>query len=106
VIFKAHQLDIIYAQSRMSYEILPDASRLNYDPRQNHGPHVDGIVGFANVKLADSMTSHLKDLSLNRSVGGPNSFVSSNPTQTTDVHFMQSSNDPNGNHQPGGNKKK
>jgi hypothetical protein len=32
--------------------------------------------------------------------------VSSNPTQSTDVHFVQSSANPNGNQQPGGNKKK
>jgi hypothetical protein len=58
------------------------------------------------VKSTDSVTSHLKELSLNQSTGGPTSSVSSNPTQSTDVHSMQSSTDPNGNQQPGGNKKK
>jgi hypothetical protein len=81
-IFKSQQLDLIYAQSGMLYEILPDAPRSNYDPRQNPGPHVDGIVGSVNVKSTDSVTSHLKDLSLNQSVGGPTSSVSSNPTQS------------------------
>jgi hypothetical protein len=90
-IFKAQQLDLIYAQSGMLYEILPDAPRSNYDPRQNLGPHVDGIVGSTNVKSTDSVTSHLKELSLNQSVGGPTSSVSSNPTQSTDVHSVQSS---------------
>jgi hypothetical protein len=69
-------------------------------------PHADGIVGSANVKSADSVTSHLKELSLNQSIGGPTSSVSSNPTQSVDVHSVQSSTDPNGNQQPGGNKKK
>jgi hypothetical protein len=36
-IFKAQQLDLIYAQSGMLYEILPDAPRSNYDPRKNLG---------------------------------------------------------------------
>jgi hypothetical protein len=106
VIFKSQQLDLIYAQSGMLYEILPDAPRSNYDPRQNLGPHADGIVGSANVKSADLVTSQLKELSLNQSVGGPTSSVSSTPTQSVDVHSVQSSTNPNGNQQPGGNKKK
>jgi hypothetical protein len=90
----------------MLYEILLDASRSKYEPRQNPGPHADGIVGSSNVKSAASVTSHLKELSLNHSVGGPTSSVSSNPTQSTDVHSVQSSTNPNGNQQLGGNKKK
>jgi hypothetical protein len=64
-IFKAQQLDIIYAQYGMLNKILLDASRSNYDPRQNLGPHVDGNVGSTNVKFVESVTIHLKDLSLN-----------------------------------------
>jgi hypothetical protein len=105
-IFKSQQLDLIYAQSGMIYEILLDALSSKYDPRQKLEPHVDGIVGFANVKYADSVTSHLKELSLNQSVGGPNYSVSSTPTQSTDVHSMQSSTNPNGNQKLEGNKKK
>jgi hypothetical protein len=105
-IFKAQQLDIIYAQSGMLYKILPDAPRSSYDPRQNLGPHVDGIVGSANVKSVDLVTSQLKELSLNQSVGGKASSVSSTPTQSADVHYVQSSTNLNGNQQPGGNKKK
>jgi hypothetical protein len=78
--FKSQQLDLICTQSGMLYEILPDAPRSNYDPRQKPKPHADGIVGSANVKSADSVTSHLKELSLNQSAGGPTSSVSSNPT--------------------------
>jgi hypothetical protein len=49
----------------MLYEILSDAPSSNYDPRKNHGPHADGIVGSANVKYVDMVTSQLKDFSLN-----------------------------------------
>jgi hypothetical protein len=90
----------------MLYEILPDAPRSNYSPRKKVEPHADGIVGSTNVKSTNAVTNHLKELSLNQSVGGPASSVSSNPTQSTDVHFLQSLTDPNGNQQPSGNKKK
>jgi hypothetical protein len=76
---------LIYAQSGMLYHLLPEAPRSTYDPRQNPGPHADGIVGSANVKSADSMTNQLKELSLSQSVGDPTSYVSSNPTQSADV---------------------
>jgi hypothetical protein len=62
--FKSQQLDLIYAQSGMLYEIIPDAPRSNYDPRKNLGPHVDGIIVSMNVKSTDLVTSQLKDLSL------------------------------------------
>jgi hypothetical protein len=106
VIFKSQQLDLIYAQSGMLYVILLDAPRSNYDPRQKPGPHVDGIVGSSNVISTDSVTSHLKELSLNQSAGGLASSMSSNPTQSMDVHSVQSWTGPNGNQQPGKNKKK
>jgi hypothetical protein len=105
-IFRAQQLDLIYAQSGMLYHLLPDAPRSTYDPRKNPRPHADGIVGSANVKSTDSVTNQLKELSLSQSAGGPASSVSSNPTQSADVHSVQSSTNPNGNQQPGGNKKK
>jgi hypothetical protein len=79
-IFKAQQLDLIYAQSRMLYDILPDAPRLNYDPRQKPRPRADGVVGSVNVKSTESVTSHLKDLSLNQSDGGPTLSMSYDPT--------------------------
>jgi hypothetical protein len=105
-IFKAQQLDLIYAQSGMLYEILPDAPRSNYDPRQNLGPHVDGIIGSTNAKTTDLVTNQLKYLSLSQPVAGQASTSSSTTTQSTDVHSVQSSSNPNGNQQPGGNKRK
>jgi hypothetical protein len=90
----------------MLYEILPNALRSNYDPRQNLGPHTDGIIDSTNVKYVDSMKIQLKELSLNQSIGGPTSPMSSTLTQSADVHSVKSSKNPNGNHQPGGNKNK
>ena len=90
----------------MLYEILPDAPKLNYDPRQNQGPRVNGIIGSANVKSTYLVTIQLKELSLSQYVRGQVSSVSSTPTQSMDVHSMQSSTNPNGNQQTGGNKRK
>jgi hypothetical protein len=79
VIFRAQQLDLIYAQSGMLYHLLLEAPWSTYDPRQKHRPHADDIVGSANVNSADSVANQLKELSLSP-VGGPASSVSSNPT--------------------------
>jgi hypothetical protein len=47
-IMRAQHLELIYSQSGLLYEILPDAPRLTFDKtKQNYGPHVDGIVGSA-----------------------------------------------------------
>jgi hypothetical protein len=90
----------------MLYHLLPDAPQSTYDPRKKLGPQADGIVGSANVKSTDLVTNQLKELSLSQSAGGLASSMSSNPTQSVDVHSMQSLTNPNGSQQPGGNKKK
>jgi hypothetical protein len=90
----------------MLYHIFLDASKSIYDPRNNLRPHVDGIVGSVNVKSIDLVTNHLKEFPLNQSTGRPTSSVSSNPTQSVDVHSVKLSTDPNGNQQLGGNKNK
>jgi hypothetical protein len=63
-IFKSQQLDLIYTQSGMLYEILLGTPRSNYDPRQNIGPHAYGIIGSANDKYIDLVMNQLKYLSL------------------------------------------
>jgi hypothetical protein len=105
-IFRAQQLDLIYAQSRMLYEIIPDAPRSNYDPRKKPGPHADGIVGSANAKSTNLLTKQLKDLSLSQLVVGQDLTSSSTLTQSSNVNSIQSSMNPNGNQQLGGNIKK
>jgi hypothetical protein len=104
-IFKAQQLDLIYAQSRMLYEIIPDTPQSNYDPRQKPGPHADDIIGSTNAKTTDLVMNQLKYLSLNPYVAGQ-ATTSSSTTPSVDVHSVQSSSNPNGDQQPRGNKKK
>jgi hypothetical protein len=78
--FKAQQLDLIYAQSGMLYEIIHDAPRSNYDPRKNIGPHGDGIIGSTNAKSTYLVMNQLKYLSLSQPVARKDSASSSTPT--------------------------
>jgi hypothetical protein len=71
--------------------------KLNYDPRQNLGPHADSIIGSANTSSTDLVMHLLKDLSLSQFIVGQDSSVSSTPTQLVDVHSLQLSSNPNGN---------
>jgi hypothetical protein len=52
------------------------------------------------------VTGQLKDLSLSQSVGGKYLSISSTPTHSTGIHYVQLSTNLNGNQQPGGNKRK
>jgi hypothetical protein len=46
VIFRAQQLDLIYSQSGLLYEMMLNAPCSNLDlENPNTNPHVDGIVG-------------------------------------------------------------
>ena len=58
-IIRAQELDLIYAQSGLLYEIIPNAPRTNFDPKVKPRPHVDGIVGYTSTKLADSVTKQV-----------------------------------------------
>ena len=51
VVFRTHELDLIYAQSGLLYEIIPNSPHSSLDPKINPGPHVDGIVGCTSANL-------------------------------------------------------
>ena len=104
MIFRAQELDLIYAQSSLLYEIIPDAPRSSFDPKVKPGPHADGIVGCASAKPVDSVAKQVSQLSLNQFALGQ-ATTSSQPTQTANVLSVQSS-DQNGNQQPRRNRKK
>ena len=53
MIFRAQELDLIYAQSGLLYEIIPNAPCSSFDPKVKPGPHVDDIVGCASSKPMD-----------------------------------------------------
>jgi hypothetical protein len=60
---RAQQLELIYSQYGLLYEILPDAPRSILDKtRQRVGPHVDGIVGSTQAKSIDPLSKQLQQL--------------------------------------------
>ena len=103
-IFMEQDLDLIYAQSRLLYEIIPNAPRSNFDPKVKPGPHADGIVGSTSTKPVESVVKQVNQLSINQSMSGQATALSQQ-TQSTTVLSVQSSN-LKGNQQPGRYKKK
>jgi hypothetical protein len=104
-IMRAQQFELIYSQSGLLYQILPDAPRSILDKtRQRAGPHADGIVGSAQTKHAEQLTKQLQQLSIQHSAASQTTVSAAPPTQMSEVHFVQTTN-PKANQQPEGKKK-
>jgi hypothetical protein len=74
----------------MLYEIMSDVSCSTLDlenPKSN--PHVDGIVGSAQTKVADLATSQMQKLVIQQPVVGLTSGSTTPTTQSFDVHSVQ-----------------
>ena len=82
---------MIYSQSGLLYEIIPNALCSSFNPKVKPGPHVDGIVGCMSAKPADSVVKQVSQLSINQSTSGQ-AMASFQPTQTGSVILVQSSN--------------
>ena len=54
-IFKVQELNFIYAQSGLLYEIIPNAPRYSFDPKVKPRPHANGIIGCTSAKHANSV---------------------------------------------------
>jgi hypothetical protein len=73
-IMRAQQLELIYSQSGMLYEIFPDAPRSTFDlTKTNFGPHVDGIVGSTQNKPTYHLSNQMQQLSLQQTVASQTS---------------------------------
>jgi hypothetical protein len=83
-IMRAQQLELIYSQSSMLYEILPDApwSTLN-KYKQKFGPHTDGIVGSTQRNSTDLLSNQLQQLSIQQTVASQTPSSTSPVTQTS-----------------------
>ena len=67
-ILRAQQLDLIYSQSGILYEIIAEAPRPTHDvEKPNPGPHVDGVVGSVNSPTIESLAKQLHQLSVKHS---------------------------------------
>ena len=49
-IYRAQELDLIYAQFGLLYEIIPNALQSSFDPKIKPRPHANGIVGCTSTK--------------------------------------------------------
>jgi hypothetical protein len=87
---RAQQLELIYSQSVLLYEVLPDAPRSILDKtRQRSGPHADGIVGSMKMKPVDHLSNQLQQLSIQQTMKNQTIGLNSPPTQTSDVHSVK-----------------
>jgi hypothetical protein len=102
---RAQNFELIYSQFGLLYTILLDAPRSILDKtRQRSRPHADGIVGLAQTKPTEQLTKQLQQLSIQHSVASQTPALAAPPTQTSEVHSIQTTN-PKANQQPEGNKK-
>jgi hypothetical protein len=68
-ILRAQQLELIYSQFGMLYEILHDAPWSTLDKaKQKYGPHTDGIVGSTQRKSTDLFSNQLQQLSIQQTM--------------------------------------
>ena len=64
-ILRAQQLDLIYAQSRILYEIIPEAPRSSHSvEKPNLGPHANGVVCSVNYPTIEYLAKQLHELSI------------------------------------------
>jgi hypothetical protein len=54
-IMRVQQLQLIYSQFGLLYEILPDSPRSILENRQRDGPHANGIVGSAQTNPTEQL---------------------------------------------------
>jgi hypothetical protein len=81
-IMRAQQLELIYSQSGLLYEIFPDAPRSILDKtRQRSGPHADGIIGSAQTKPIDPLSNQLQQLSIQQTTASQTTGSVVPPTQ-------------------------
>jgi hypothetical protein len=102
---RAQKFELIYSQSGLLYNILPDAPRSIMDKtRQRAGPHADAIVGSAQTKPAEQLTKQLQQLFIQHSAASQTTALAAPPTQTSEVHSVQLTN-PKATQQPEEKKK-
>ena len=83
-------MDLIYAQSGLLYEMIPNAPHSSFDPKVKPRSHADGIVGCASTKPMDSVENQVSQLSINQYTLGQATTLTQ-PTQMASVLSMQSS---------------
>jgi hypothetical protein len=104
-IMRVQQLELIYSQSGLLYQIFPDALRSIHDKtKQRSGPHADGIIGSAQTKPTNPLSNQLQKLSIQQTAASQTTSSATPPTQNLDVHSVKMTN-PKATRQPDGKKK-
>ena len=68
-ILRAQQLDLIYSQFGILYEIIPEAPRPTHDAKKpKPGPHANGVVGSINSPTVESLVKQLHQLFVKHSM--------------------------------------
>jgi hypothetical protein len=92
-IMRAQQFELIYSQSGLLYNIFPDAPHSILDKtRQRVGPHADDIVGSTQTNPTKQLTKQLQQLSIQHTTTIQTTALATPPTQTLEVHTVQSTN--------------
>lgn len=87
------QLELIYSQSSFLYEDFLDVPQSIIDKtRHKSGPHADNIVGSVQSNSNDPLSNQLQQSSIQQTVTSPNPSLVAPPTQTSNVHSVQSMN--------------
>ena len=82
----------------MLYDLTLHATRPSMDPSKPIlGPHVDGVVGLVSHAFVGQLTRQMGQMTIssNPSMIAPTSQNVSFPTQTSDIHSIQSTNPKN-----------
>jgi hypothetical protein len=102
---RAQKLELIYSQSSLFYEVLPDAPRSILDKTKHRSePHDDGIVDSVKMNLVDQLSNQLQQLSILQTTDNQTTGSTSPPTQMSDVHSVKLTK-PKATQQPNGKKK-
>jgi hypothetical protein len=92
-IMRAQQFELIYSQSGLLHNILPDVPRSILDKtRQRAGPHADGIVGLAQIKPTEQLRKQLQQLSIQHTAANQTTSLAAPSTKTSKVHTVQLTN--------------
>jgi hypothetical protein len=88
-IMRAQQFELIYSQSSLLFNILPDVPHSILDKtRQRVRPHADSIVDSAQTKPVEQLTKQLQHLSIQHTVASQTTNLAAPPTQTLEVHTV------------------
>jgi hypothetical protein len=78
---RSQQIELIYSQSGLLYEIFPYAPQSILDKtKQRYGPHADGIIGSIKTKPFDLLSNKLQQFSIQQTTANQTTSSTAPPT--------------------------